>query len=95
MLVNAKWKSFEEMEKHMHPVTRSRIAQLRPKARACWACGHARWHHASHVPAWCWLAAATALPPRLPHAPGIHPPARSSTAWMPAPWPRRLAWAAA
>ena len=37
VLVNAKWKSFEEMEKHMHPVTRSRIAQLRPKARACLA----------------------------------------------------------
>jgi pyruvate-ferredoxin/flavodoxin oxidoreductase len=31
VLVNAKWKSFEEMEKHMHPMTRSRIAQLRPK----------------------------------------------------------------
>lgn len=31
VLVNAPWKTFEEVEKHMHPMTRARIAQLRPK----------------------------------------------------------------
>lgn len=33
VLINAPWKSFEEVEQQMHPMARSRIAQLRPKVR--------------------------------------------------------------
>lgn len=33
VLVNAPWKSFEEMEKNMPARTKARVAQLRPKVR--------------------------------------------------------------
>ncbi len=108
VLVNAKWKSFEEMEKHMHPMTRSRIAQLRPKARLMSLGLGTR----GLLPldeqiltnccgrlAVCWGW------PALPHPsclnltalppPAFALPPCSSTAWTPVPWPRRLAWAVA
>lgn len=31
VLINAPWRSFEELERHMHPRTRARLAELRPK----------------------------------------------------------------
>lgn len=102
VLINAPWRNFEELEAHMHPRTRARLAQLRPKVgpltdtelQAAVASG------ASCAQPRCSKPGERRKAPpqdcsRRPAALCSPYSLRSSTLWTPAPWRLRLGWAAA